>query len=251
MLVGAYIDFLAAQPTYVRLIQRASMEDSDRLGRAAAHEHALGEGLSVLANLLDVNGFRSVDPRQLFISCRRSSEPRVLLSAKFACLNLATPLWVVYIGQWIGSSVNGYSGQAGIARRVDLLVGGQGQGCGGWDEPAVGLAWAMWQYEVVSSDLGGDGHGRLPPGRADRSQWRSRHRQVNQGEPSQGGDHPMASVRPWCSRMRHDGPFMLMTTARCKSLSRMAAATTASPPNSSAQLLWERLVVTMVDEECS
>ncbi len=68
LLVGAYIDFLAAQPTYVRLIQRASMEDSDRLGRIAAHEHAVGEGLSVLANLVDVNGFRSVDPRQLFIS---------------------------------------------------------------------------------------------------------------------------------------------------------------------------------------
>ena len=33
----------------------------------------------------------------------------------------------------------------------------------------------------------------------------------------------------WCSRMRHDGPLMLKTIARCIKRSKMAAATTGSP----------------------
>ncbi len=66
--VGAYIDFLAARPTYVRLLQRATLEDSVRLGRATAHLDALREGLSALAELLDTGDLRSIDPRQLFIS---------------------------------------------------------------------------------------------------------------------------------------------------------------------------------------
>ena len=54
-----------------------------------------------------------------------------------------------------------------------------------------------------------------------------------------------ASASAWCSRMRHDGPLMLKTTALCIRRSKMALATTASP-NTSPQEGRPRLVVTRV-----
>ncbi len=65
-----------------------------------------------------------------------------------------------------------------------------------------------------------------------------------------GGEHVQArkaSVRAWCSLSRQDRPLMLMTIARCNRRSKMAAATTGSPPNSSAQVVSDRLVVTIVE----
>ena len=67
-LVGSYLDFLASRPTYVRLLQRAALDDGDRLGRAAAHLGALGQGVDALVRLLDGPGLRPIDPRQLFVS---------------------------------------------------------------------------------------------------------------------------------------------------------------------------------------
>ena len=60
-----------------------------------------------------------------------------------------------------------------------------------------------------------------------------------------GGHALDASARAECSRMRHEGPLMLNTTALCMSRSRMAPATTGSP-NTSPQAGRPRLVVTRV-----
>lgn len=67
-LVGSYLDFLAARPTYVRLLQRAALEDGERLGRAAAHLDALAQGVDALVELLGAADLRPVDPAQLFVS---------------------------------------------------------------------------------------------------------------------------------------------------------------------------------------
>ena len=59
-------------------------------------------------------------------------------------------------------------------------------------------------------------------------------------------DHAFtASARAWCSRIRHEGPLMLNTTARCMRRSRIAEATTASP-KTSPQAGNPRLVVARV-----
>lgn len=54
-----------------------------------------------------------------------------------------------------------------------------------------------------------------------------------------------ASASAWCSRIRHEGPLMLKTTARCIRRSRMALATTGSP-KTSPHAGSPRLVVTRV-----
>lgn len=69
---------------------------------------------------------------------------------------------------------------------------------------------------------------------------------VDEQDEEDDEDHALAaSARAWCSRIRHEGPLMLKTIARCMSRSRMAEATTASP-NTSPQAGRPRLVVASV-----
>ncbi len=66
--VGSYIDFLAQHPTYVRLLQRAALDDSGGVGGAPADDQGLVEGLYAATSLLDVAGVPGIDPRQLLVS---------------------------------------------------------------------------------------------------------------------------------------------------------------------------------------
>jgi TetR/AcrR family transcriptional regulator len=62
--VGAYVDFLAAHPTYVRLLQRAALDGTgDRV--AGASGDALADALRLTAS---VDGEAGADPRQLLVS---------------------------------------------------------------------------------------------------------------------------------------------------------------------------------------
>jgi hypothetical protein len=63
-------------------------------------------------------------------------------------------------------------------------------------------------------------------------------------EEDESGHCFTASASAWCSRMRHEGPLMLNTTARCTRRSRIAE-TTASP-NASPRAGSPRLVVARV-----
>jgi AcrR family transcriptional regulator len=63
--IAAYIEFLAGHPTYVRLLQRATLDSSGRLGRGT-HRAALADSLPLVG---DVTGRESDhDQRQLLIS---------------------------------------------------------------------------------------------------------------------------------------------------------------------------------------
>lgn len=65
--VEAYIDFLAAHPRYVRLLQRAAL-DGGRAGGTPAHLGALEDALAGLNQLQAVEGLGEVDPRHLMVS---------------------------------------------------------------------------------------------------------------------------------------------------------------------------------------
>lgn len=65
--VGAYIDFLAEHPRYVRLLQRAALDDGDLLAEASAAAAAVTGALGAATGLADT-GFRPVDPRHLVVS---------------------------------------------------------------------------------------------------------------------------------------------------------------------------------------
>lgn len=49
--VGAYIEFLAGHPTYVLLLQRATLDGGARLGRGGAHRTALADALPLVAKV--------------------------------------------------------------------------------------------------------------------------------------------------------------------------------------------------------
>jgi AcrR family transcriptional regulator len=66
-MVEAYIDFLAAHPRYVRLLQRAAL-DGGLAGGAPVHLDALEVAIAGLRRIQGVEGLRGVDPRQLVVS---------------------------------------------------------------------------------------------------------------------------------------------------------------------------------------
>lgn len=66
--IGAYVDFLAGHPTYVRLLSRAALDHGRQLGESDAHRRALTAGVGALEQILRLGGFRAVDPRQLVVS---------------------------------------------------------------------------------------------------------------------------------------------------------------------------------------
>ncbi|MDQ3306488.1 MAG: hypothetical protein M3535_11050 [Actinomycetota bacterium] len=66
--VGSYIDFLASHPTYVRLLQRATLDAGTRLGQGAAHRGALGEALALTSDVLAPVVRDEPDARQVLVS---------------------------------------------------------------------------------------------------------------------------------------------------------------------------------------
>jgi len=111
---------------------------------------------------------------------------------------------------------------------------GESHRAGGWSPaPEVG----RWDQDVGVTVSGWGGAGRRHAGGGP-------HRQCEDDQ--EDDDHAFtASARAWCSRIRHEGPLMLNTTARCMRRSRIAPATTASP-KTSPQAGKPRLVVARV-----
>lgn len=66
--IEAYVDFLAGHPAYVRLLQRAALDGSDRLSGSPANASALVDALAGAGEALGSGGFRPVDPRHLVVS---------------------------------------------------------------------------------------------------------------------------------------------------------------------------------------
>jgi TetR/AcrR family transcriptional regulator len=66
--VGAFVDYLAARPAYIRLLQRAALDDDGYLTGAPGTAAAVRASLIAAADLADAGGVRPFDPRQLVIS---------------------------------------------------------------------------------------------------------------------------------------------------------------------------------------
>jgi AcrR family transcriptional regulator len=65
--LGAFLDFLAANPAFVRLVEREALAGGARLRATPAHAAALDAGLAVVADILARGPFRPVDPAQLLL----------------------------------------------------------------------------------------------------------------------------------------------------------------------------------------
>ena len=66
--VSGYVDFMAARPTFVRLIQWEAVTGGRFLGESAPHIAVVREGLDAIGGELRRGGFRGVDPVQLLVS---------------------------------------------------------------------------------------------------------------------------------------------------------------------------------------
>ncbi|MGI9118879.1 MAG: TetR/AcrR family transcriptional regulator, partial [Acidimicrobiales bacterium] len=66
--IESYVDFLAAHPTYVRLLQRAALDGTSAMGEGTANLEALGEAVAHVGEMVGSEGLRPVDPRQLVVS---------------------------------------------------------------------------------------------------------------------------------------------------------------------------------------
>jgi TetR/AcrR family transcriptional regulator len=66
--VDMFVDYLAARPEYVRLLQRAALDDDGYLTRAAGTAAAVQASLDAAGILAGASGVRPFDPRQLIIS---------------------------------------------------------------------------------------------------------------------------------------------------------------------------------------
>lgn len=67
--VTAYLEFLAANPTYVRLMQRAALDGGERLGASPAGSAALTDGVASLELLKSGGALRGdADTRRLLVS---------------------------------------------------------------------------------------------------------------------------------------------------------------------------------------
>ncbi len=66
--VQAYMEFLAHNPTYVRLLQRAALDGDGELALSPSGSAGLRDAGEVLGALLTAAGFRAVDARQLLVS---------------------------------------------------------------------------------------------------------------------------------------------------------------------------------------
>lgn len=66
--IGNYIDFLAANPNVVRLVERESLNNGTALAETPAHFKTLKDGLDALQQSLEQQGITGIDPKQLLIS---------------------------------------------------------------------------------------------------------------------------------------------------------------------------------------
>jgi TetR/AcrR family transcriptional regulator len=66
-LVGSYVDYLAARPAYVQLLQRAALDDGGDLG-SGGNMAAVDAALTALGSLTTAEGARPFDARQLIVS---------------------------------------------------------------------------------------------------------------------------------------------------------------------------------------
>lgn len=65
--LGAFVDFLSARPTFVRLVEWEALAGGARLRAAPAHAAALDAGLAMVTDLLARGPFRPVDPAQALL----------------------------------------------------------------------------------------------------------------------------------------------------------------------------------------
>lgn len=65
--IGSFLDFLAARPTFVRLVEREALAGGTRLRAAPAHAATMAAGLATTADILARGPFRPVDPAQLLL----------------------------------------------------------------------------------------------------------------------------------------------------------------------------------------
>jgi len=66
--VDAFVDYLAARPAYVRLLQRAALDDDGYMTAAAGTAAAVQAGINAAGSLAGASGVRAFEPRQLIIS---------------------------------------------------------------------------------------------------------------------------------------------------------------------------------------
>lgn len=66
--IDGYIDFLAQHPTYVRLLERAALDDNSQSGEAPQSVEGLTDALAAVTELLQAAGLRAIDPRQFVVS---------------------------------------------------------------------------------------------------------------------------------------------------------------------------------------
>jgi AcrR family transcriptional regulator len=66
--VDAFVDYLAARPAYVRLLQRAALDDDGYLAAAAGTTAAVQASINAAGSLAGASGVRPFDPRQLIVS---------------------------------------------------------------------------------------------------------------------------------------------------------------------------------------
>jgi hypothetical protein len=143
---------------------------------------------------------------------------------------------------WSGGEWDGVEGvDATLVGAGTLLACGAGHGrrwVAGWRAAGARVDPCVGRRESAGLGMGGD-RGRRCGGHAAPGDQRQDQNQLRMV----GVVHRMVWVRAWCSRSRQEGPLMLMTTALCKRRSKMAAATTASPPKISPHDDRDRLVV--------
>ena len=66
--IGAYLDFLAARPTFIRLVQWESLSGGRFLSESPPHLAGVQEALAIITEQVSRGSFHPVDPRQLLLS---------------------------------------------------------------------------------------------------------------------------------------------------------------------------------------
>ncbi len=68
ILIGDYVDFLAAHPSFIRLAEREALSGGRVVQQTPPHLAILQDTLTVIAGELGSEAFRPVDPTQLLVS---------------------------------------------------------------------------------------------------------------------------------------------------------------------------------------
>lgn len=65
--IESFVDFLAARPSFVRLLEREALAGGRLLGETAVHAESMRQGVAATAALLAAGPFRPVDPAHLLL----------------------------------------------------------------------------------------------------------------------------------------------------------------------------------------